>query len=64
MSTTEYLIDDDIAEKTIELKRRVKIKLVDAVIAARALVNNFKVVTRNVDDYKAIKEPEIFNPFG
>ena len=59
-----YLIDDDIAEKTIELKRRVKIKLADAVIAATALVNNFKLVTRNVDDYKAVKELEIFNPFG
>jgi predicted nucleic acid-binding protein len=59
-----YLIDDDIAEKTIELKRRVKIKVADAVIAATALVNNFKLVTRNVDDYKAVKELEIFNPFG
>jgi predicted nucleic acid-binding protein len=59
-----YLIDDDIAEKTIELKRRVKIKVADAVIAATALVNNFKLVTRNVDDYKAVKELEIFNPIG
>jgi predicted nucleic acid-binding protein len=58
-----YLIDDDIAEKTIELKRRVKIKLADAVIAATALVNNFKLVTRNVDAYKAVKELEMFNPF-
>ena len=58
-----YLIDDDIAEKTIELKRRAKIKLADAVIAATALVNNFKLVTRNVDDYKAVKELELFNPF-
>jgi len=63
MSTTEYLIDDDIAEKTIELKRRAKIKLADAVIAATALVNNFKLVTRNVDDYKAVKDLEMFNPF-
>jgi toxin FitB len=61
--STVYLIDDDIAEKTIELKRRVKIKLADAVIAATALVNNFKLVTRNVDDYKAVKELEMFNPF-
>jgi predicted nucleic acid-binding protein len=58
-----YLIDDDIAEKTIELKRRGKMKLADAVIAATALVNNLKLVTRNVDDYKAVKELEIFNPF-
>jgi toxin FitB len=59
-----YLIDDDTAEKTIELKRRAKIKLADAVIAATALVNSFNLVTRNVDDYKAVKELHIFNPFG
>ena len=59
-----YLVDDDTAEKAIELKRRAKIKLADAVIAATALVNNFKLATRNVDDYKAVKELEVFNPFG
>ena len=59
-----FLVDDDTAEKAIELKRRAKIKLADAVIAATALVNNFKLVTRNVDDYKAVKELPIFNPLG
>ena len=59
-----YLIDDDTAEKAIELKRRAKIKLADAVIAATALVNKFRLVTRNVDDYKAVKELHIYNPFG
>jgi hypothetical protein len=58
-----YLIDEDIAEQAIDLKRRVKIKLADAVIAATALVNNFKLATRNVDDYKAVNELEIFNTF-
>jgi predicted nucleic acid-binding protein len=33
------------------------------VIAATALVNNLKLVTRNVDDYKGVKGLEIFNPF-
>jgi len=50
--------------KAIELKRQSKIKLADAVIAATAIVNNFKLVTRNVDDYKVVKELEVFNPFG
>jgi predicted nucleic acid-binding protein len=59
-----YLVDDDTAEKAIELKRRAKIKLAGAVIAATALINNFKLVTRNVDDYKAVKELRIYNPFG
>ena len=51
-----FHIDDDTAEKAIELKRRAKIKLADAVIAATALLNNFKLVTRNVDDYKSVTE--------
>jgi hypothetical protein len=59
-----YFVDDDTAEKAIELKRRGKIKLADAVIAATAIVNNLRLVTRNVDDYKAVKGLEVFNPFG
>jgi len=59
-----YVVDDDIAEQAIELKRQSKIKLADAVIAATAIVNNFKLVTRNMDDYKAVKGLEVFNPFG
>jgi hypothetical protein len=59
-----YFVDDDTAEKAIELKRRAKIKLADAVIAATALMNDFKLVTRNVDDYKAVKGLHIFNPLG
>jgi predicted nucleic acid-binding protein len=59
-----YLIDEDIAEEAIELKRLVRIKLADAVIAVTALINNLKLATRNVDDYKAVKNLKIFNPFA
>ena len=58
-----YPVDEDIAEQAIGLRRRVKIKLADAVIAATALVNNLKLATRNMEDYKTVKELEIFNPF-
>jgi len=46
------------------MKRRVTIKLADAVIAATALVNNLELATRNVDDYKAVKGLKVFNPFA
>ena len=59
-----YGLDEEIAEKAIALKRQSKIKLADAVIAATAIMNNFKLVTRNVDDYKMVKELKVFNPFG
>jgi len=58
-----YPVDEDVAEQAIGLRRRVKIKLADAVIAATALVNNLKLATRNMEDYKAVKGLEIFNPF-
>ncbi len=58
-----YSIDDAVANKTIELKRKNKIKLADAVIAATALVNNLKLATRNVDDFKVIEGLEVVNTF-
>ena len=58
-----YYVDEKIADKTIEIRKQVKIKLADAVIAATAFVNNFKLATRNVDDFKNIEELEVINPF-
>jgi len=59
-----YSVDQDIAEKAIELKKRKKIKLADAVIAATALLNNLKLATRNVEDFKGIEGLETENPFA
>ena len=39
------------------------IKLADAIIAATAIFNNLKLLTRNVDDFKMIDELEVMNPF-
>ena len=57
-----FPVDEKIANKAIELRRKKAIKLADAVIAATALVNNLKLATRNVDDFKAIAGIEIVNP--
>jgi hypothetical protein len=58
-----YPVDEDIANKAIELRRKSSIKLADAVIAATAIMHNLKLVTRNVDDFKGIEGLEIMNPF-
>ncbi|MEA3222438.1 MAG: type II toxin-antitoxin system VapC family toxin [Thermodesulfobacteriota bacterium] len=58
-----YPVDEDIADKAIKLRRKMKIKLADAVIAATAIVHNLKLATRNIDDFKAIKGIKIVNPF-
>ena len=57
-----YPVGEEIANKAIELRRERNIKLADAVIAATALINNLKLATRNVADFKAIEELELINP--
>ncbi|MBW4476743.1 MAG: type II toxin-antitoxin system VapC family toxin [Tolypothrix brevis GSE-NOS-MK-07-07A] len=44
----------EIEDQTIQLKRRYKIKLPDAIIAATALNQDACLVTRNVSDFKGI----------
>lgn len=58
-----FSLTQSIANKAIELKRKKRIKLPDAVIAATCLVNDFTLVTRNQDDFKSIEDLEIYNPF-
>ena len=57
-----YYLEEDIASKAIELRRTAKINLADAVIAATAILNNFELATRNINDFKMIKEIKLVNP--
>ncbi len=58
-----YPVDEEVANRAIELKRKVNIKLADAVIGATALINNLKLATSNVDDFKKIAGLDVVNPF-
>ncbi len=51
---TLFDLDDVIAQRTIELRRRFKTKTPDAIIAATALVNNMSVVTNNRSDFETL----------
>ena len=55
-------IDQKIADMAIEIRKKQRIKLPDAIIAATAKVLNLCLVTRNIDDFKKI-EIQIANPF-
>lgn len=55
-------LDDNIATETINLRKKYKIKLPDAVIAATAIVSNLTLVTSNVGDFKNIHGLAILNP--
>lgn len=56
-------LNDDIVERTIDLKKSIKIKTPDAIIAATALVNELTVMSRNVADFKRIPGLKIINPY-
>ncbi len=51
---TLFDLDDSIAQTTIKLRRRFKIKTPDAIIATTALVNKMSVVTNNRSDFEVL----------
>ena len=62
--TNTYPVDENIADKAIELRRVTNMKLADAVIATTAMLNNLKLATRNMDDFETIAGLDIINPIG
>ena len=56
-------LTDVIVDKTIEIRRTLKIKLPDAVIAATAIVQDFTLISRNDDDFKKVPGLKYLNPF-
>jgi len=62
-SANIFRISDGVLEKTIELRRNLKIKIPDAIIAATALTNDLILVTRNTDDFRNMTGLEVMNPW-
>jgi len=58
-------IDDAIVSKVIEIRKKRKIKLPDAIVYATASVRNLDLITRNVSDFKNIdRTVKVINPFN
>ena len=70
-ATIEYFIkgssvlelNNDIVNATISIRKKYKIKLPDAIIAATSIVYDLVLITRNVSDFKNIDNLKIINPF-
>ncbi len=63
MSDAEILqLSDAIVNQTIEIRKVHKIKLPDAIIAATALVHGFKLISRNISDFKNIGGLTVVDP--
>lgn len=58
-------LSDEIAEKTIQIRKNYKIKLADAIIYSTALVERKPLLTNNIQDFKLLNEGvELINPFS
>ena len=55
-------LEEAIILRTIALRKLLKIKLPDAVIAATAIVHDLTLITRNTDDFKNIPGLTVLNP--
>ena len=58
-----YHIDNEIIDKTIDLRKKYKIKLPDAIIAATAIVNNFVLISHDVKDFQKIEELQLLDSY-
>ena len=56
-------LTEDIANQTIRLRKKRKIKLPDAIIAATALVYNLTLISRNTKDFDGIDGLQFINPY-
>ena len=55
-------LSDEIIDITIEIRKKYKIKIPDAIIAATSLAHNSIIVTRNLKDFQIIKGVKCINP--
>lgn len=57
-------LDDEIVSQTIDIRRFLRIKLPDAIIAATALTYSLTLITRNTQDFKQIPDLELLDPYS
>jgi len=56
-------LSESVVERTILLKKSIKMKTPDAIIASTALVYGFTLITNNVADFKRVEDLKFFNPY-
>ena len=56
-------LSSDIVDRTIVLRKSMRIKIPDAIIAATALVFDLELISRNEDDFKGIAGLKLINPW-
>lgn len=62
LASTLYNLEENIILKTIEVRKKYRLKLPDAIIAATALAYDLTLITHNTNDFKNIQELQILDP--
>jgi toxin FitB len=57
-------LSEQIADKTIRIRKSRRMKLPDAIIASTALEHNLTIISRNVKDFEGIPNLEVINPYS
>ncbi len=57
-------LTEQIVDITIQIRKKYKTKLPDAIIAATAMAYNLKLISRNHSDFKNIGGLEVINPYN
>lgn len=60
--TTILPLNSSVVKQTISIRKKHKIKLPDAIIAATAIVHDLTLITRNTKDFSKIKELKVVDP--
>jgi len=57
-------LSEQIIEQTIDIRKKHKIKMPDAIVAATAIVLNLTLITHDVDDFRKIGKLKIIDPWS
>jgi toxin FitB len=58
-----FSLTEPVIKACIDIRKKYKTKLPDAIIAATSIVHGLRLITRNASDFKKIKELSWVNPF-
>ena len=61
-ASSQLLISEEILLKTVEIRRKAKIKLPDAIIATTAIIHNLTLLSDNDNDFLKVGKLKYINP--
>ncbi len=59
-----FKVDDPVAEETIVIRKKYKLKLGDALISATAIMHDAVLVSRNEKDFVKVEGLKFLNPYS